>query len=118
MGRRINGAYGNDAGANRRCISGRTGNGENGVCNGELLFAGIEDDVGPDGHGEDDDGGFVDLGAALDARLGVERYSGVPIVVEERVFVFLGFEGWQVSGEEGKMRGHGEESERVGEGRG
>jgi hypothetical protein len=48
--------------------------------------------------------------------LGEERDGSVPVVVEERVFVFFRLEGGEVGGEEGEVGGHGEESQRVGEG--
>lgn len=43
-------------------------------------------------------------------------HGGVPVVVEEGVFVLFGFEAREARGEEGEVGGEGEQGEGVGEG--
>lgn len=114
MRRRIDRSYRHDSRARSRRRSIRARNRQHSICNCELFFAGIEDDVGLHSHGEDDDRRLV--GGGFAGVLGIERHCGVPVVVEEGVFVLFGFESGDVGGEKGEVGGHGEEGEGVGEG--
>lgn len=97
---RVDGADRDDGEGAGGC--GRGGDGEDGFGYGELVAGWVEEDVGAGGCDEEGYGWFLRGGGGLGGP-GVEVCGGVPVVVEQGVFVALGEECGEPGVEEGEV---------------